>query len=227
MEVRRKKAEDAKRLGEAYYMQGSHSKALKALLEAEKLNPDDAELQNDLGLTYRAKERYDFAIAHFKKALAIDPKDGRAKNNLGTAYLDIQKWDMAIPIFKELLEDLTYITPQYPLFSLGWSYHNKNDYQLAERYYREALTHDPNFIKARRGLGLTYKAMGRVREAIFIFEKTIKLSPQVPHLHYDLGELYALTGEYQKAREAYSTVMKLVPNSPLAAEAELIATKLP
>jgi Tfp pilus assembly protein PilF len=226
MEVRRKKAEDAKRLGEAYYMQGSYSKALKALLEAEKLNPDDAELHNDLGLTYRAKEKHNLAITHFKKALAIDPKNGRVKNNLGTAYLDLQKWDLAIPIFEDLLEDLTYITPQYPLFSLGWSYHNKKEYQLAERYFRKALIHDPKFIKARRGLGLTYKESGRMPEAIFIFEKAIKLSPQVPHLYYDLGELYALTGEYQKAREAYRTVMKLVPNSPLAAEAEMIVPKI-
>jgi Tfp pilus assembly protein PilF len=133
---------------------------------------------------------------------------------------------MAIPIFKELLEDLTYITSQYPLFSLGWSYYNKKDYHLAEHYFRKALTHDPKFIKARRGLGLTYKATDRVPEAIFTFEKAIKLSPQVPHLYYDLGALYATVGENRKAREAYNTVIKLVPNSPLAAEAEMIAAKL-
>jgi len=215
-----RKAEDKKRLGEAFYLQGNYTQALKVLLEAERLHPDDAELHNDLGLVYRAKEKYDLAIVHFKKALAINPGYAQAKNNLGWVYLDQKKWDKAIPIFEELLEDLTYITPQFPLFGLGWAYYNKKNYALSKQYYLKALKMDPKFIKALRGLGLTYKALGRISEAISTLERAVEISPQIPHLHYDLGQLYALAGDGIKAREAYENVIKLVPHSALAAEAK-------
>ena len=72
--AQRKKEAEAKRdLGEAYLRDRKFTLALKELLEAEKLNPNDYYLQNDLGLVYYHKNLPEKAIVHFKKSLDIKP----------------------------------------------------------------------------------------------------------------------------------------------------------
>ena len=209
-----------RRLGEAHYRERNYTAALKALLEAEKIYPNDPQLQNDLGLTYMGKEENGLAVDSFKKAIALKPDFSHAKNNLGTAYLAQKKWDLAIPYFKEVAEDLTYETPHFPLSNLGWAYYNKKDYRLAEQYYLKALKSQPRFILALRGLALTYKETGRISEAISTTEKGIGYAPQIPQLYFDLGELYTVSRKYDKALDAYTKVVTLVPDSPLSEKAE-------
>ena len=225
-EERIKRMEDMRRLGEAHYREGNYTAALRALLEAKKNYPDDPQLQNDLGLTYMGKEKYELAVDRFKKAITLKPDYSHAKNNLGTAYLAQKKWDLAIPYFKEAAEDLTYETPHFPLSNLGWAYYNKKDYNLSKQYYQKALKHSPKFTKALLGLARTYKETGRIPEAISTVKKAIGYDPQLPHLYFDLGDLYTLSRDYEKALQAYSRVVTLVPDSPLAVEAEKQIVKL-
>ena len=94
-ETLRKQGESSRNLGEAYMAQGNYTAALKELMAAEQLTPDDPYLHNDLGLTYMVKDRLDLAIRHFKKALALKPDYAPAMNNLGAAYLAQQNRDAA------------------------------------------------------------------------------------------------------------------------------------
>ena len=48
MAVQKQQGEALRNLGEEYYKQGDYTSALKELLKAEALYPDDAFLQNDL-----------------------------------------------------------------------------------------------------------------------------------------------------------------------------------
>ena len=217
---RKKKAEDYKRIAAEYMSQGDYTAGLINLLKAEKLNADDPQLYNYLGLTYRAKNRNDLAIVHFKKAVSLRPGYSKAKNNLGTVYMDLKRWDLAVPYFKEAAEDLTYETPHFALSNLGWVYYNKRDYPLAEHYYQKTLDIRPRFVVALRGLALTLIATGRYTDAAVYLERAVALAPQIPHLYYDLGEVYSLTGQYRKAHRSYDQVLEMVPNSPLAAEAK-------
>jgi len=189
-------------------------------LKAEALYPDDPFLQNDLGLTYKAKKRMDLATKHFKKALELKPDYAPAKNNLGAVYLDKKEWDTAIKYFKEVSENMLYATPYIALSNLGWAYYNKKEYTLSETYYLKALDLEPKFINAQRGLGLTYIAMGRIDEAVKIFEKAVKDYPKFAPLYDDLAKVYVLSHDDEKALDAYQKVIELAPGSPMAEEAE-------
>ncbi len=222
----KKKAETYKRIGSEYYNEGDYTTALKNFLEAEKLNADDPELHNYLGLTYQAKRRPDLAVVHLKKAIELRPDYSIAKNNLGTVYMELKQWDLAIPYFKEAAADLTYETPHRALSNLGGVYYNKRDYQQAEYYYRMALDAKPKFVLALHGLGMTLIATEKYTEAVDQLERAVSLAPRVPRLYYDLGEAYSLSGRYQKARESYNTVIALDPSGPLAAEAKKQLVKI-
>ena len=226
LEVRKSQEEASRNLGEAYMGQGDYTSALKEFLKAEKLYSKDPYLQNDLGLVYMAKKKIDIAINHFKKAVEIKPDYAPAKNNLGTAYLAQKKWDDAIACFKEITGDLLYATPHYPLSNLGFAYYNKKEYRLAEKYYQDALKIEPGFVYALSGLGKTYIATGRIPEAVTILEKATRNSPRSAKLYFDLADAYRLSQEHKKALDAYSKVLELAPNSPLAVEARKEAEKI-
>ncbi|MFO7494190.1 MAG: tetratricopeptide repeat protein, partial [Desulfobacterales bacterium] len=135
----KKKAEASRNLGEALMQQGDYPGALREFLAAEKLNPEDPILHNDLGLFYRIKDRLDLAIHHFKLAIELKPGYAVAQNNLGEVYLQKKEWDTAIIIFKELSENLLYAPPHSPLTNLGFAYYNKGNFTWAEAYYLKAL----------------------------------------------------------------------------------------
>ncbi|MDH3355898.1 MAG: tetratricopeptide repeat protein [Desulfobacteraceae bacterium] len=226
IKVQKKQGEALRNLGEEYYKQGDYTSALKELLKAQALYPDDAFLQNDLGLTYKAKKRLDLAAKHFRKALEIKPDYAPAKNNLGTVYLDKKEWDTAIKYFKEVSENMLYATPHIALANLGWAYYNKKEYTLSETYYLKALDLEPMFINAQRGLGLTYVAMGRIDEAVEIFEKAVKNYPKFALLYDDLAKVYVLLHDDEKALDAYQKVVELAPDSAMAREAEKAAQRI-
>ncbi|MBW2635072.1 MAG: tetratricopeptide repeat protein, partial [Deltaproteobacteria bacterium] len=69
MEKKRAQSKATRQLGEAYMRQGDYTAALRELLKAESLSPGDHLVQNDLGLIYMSKFRYDLAETHFKKAI--------------------------------------------------------------------------------------------------------------------------------------------------------------
>ena len=226
MDVQKQQGEAVRNLGEEYYKQGNYTSALRELLKAEALYPNDPYLQDDLGLTYKAKKRLDLAIKHFKKALELKPDYAPAKNNLGTVYLDKKEWDTAIKYFKEISENMLYATPYIALSNLGWAYYNKKEYTLSETCYLKALDLEPKFINAQRGLGLTYIAMGRIDEAVKIFEKAVKDYPKFAPLYDDLAKVYVLSHDYEKAIDAYQKVIELAPGSPIAEEAEKAARRI-
>ena len=226
LEARKGQGEASRKLGEALMEQGDITLALRELLEAEALYPNDPFLQNDLGLVYGAKEEYDLAIRHFKRAVKLNPSYAPARNNLGVIYLTKEDWDEAIKCFKAITGDLLYAAPHYPLSNLALAYYGKGSYELAEKNYLEALRKEPDYAKALHGLGKTYVAMGRVPEALVVFERAVRRSPRSPQLHFDTAHAHALAGDHPNALAAYNRVVELAPASQIAIEAEEEAARI-
>lgn len=216
----RQQADAVRQLGEAYMSEQNYTMALSELLKAERLNPEDHLLHQDLGIVYMAKGELGLAVPHFKKALEIKPDFAPARNNLGAAYLAMKEWDAAIDCFKLLTKDLLYATPHYPLANLGKAYYEKKEYANAENYYQEALKVEPGFVNALFGLGRTYLSMGQVQKAADYFQRSVEAEPLLAEAHFDLAEAHRLLGNIEKARQGYARVVELSPNSDLEREAK-------
>ncbi|MBU0993668.1 MAG: tetratricopeptide repeat protein [Proteobacteria bacterium] len=222
-----KQAEALRNLGEAYIQQGNYSAALKELLKAETLTPNDPYLQNAMGRAYMGKDRLDIAISHFKKAILLKPDYAAAINSLGAAYLAAKDWDKAIEIFTELSRNILYGTPHFPLSNLGYAYYNKKIYDLAEQKYLAALDLEPQFIIALRGLGKTYLAQGKIEKAKTTFEKAVQIAPNYAELHSDLAKAYIASKDFKKASDEIKKTIELAPkDSELSKEAVEIGKKL-
>jgi type IV pilus biogenesis/stability protein PilW len=221
-----KQADATRNLGEAYMSKGDFTKALREFIKAERLNPDDPYLQNDLGLAYLAKKKPNKAIYHFERAIKLKQDYTPALNNLGQAYLTKKEWDRAIKIFEEVLEDVLYVTPHYPMVNLGWAYYNKGEYRVAEKYYLESLENQPDFTHALYGLGRCYLKQGRLTEAKSVLERAASLSPQTAEIFFELANAYKLSRDYRNAYLAYQKVVELKPQSAMAQTARQEAARM-
>ncbi len=214
-------------MGQAYLVQGNFTAALKELLQAEALNPDDPVLQNYLGLAYRGKERPDLAITHFNKALSLMPNYAAARNNLGETYLALKAWDKAIAVFQTLSKDMLYATPHFADLNLGWAYFNIRDFAAAEKHYQKTLSFyqtgtpkDINYVKALRGLGRCAQNQGDWNSAKNYYQKGLALAPDFAPLYLDMGRLWKTAGQLAKARDAFLQVTTLLPDSDLGYQAQ-------
>jgi Flp pilus assembly protein TadD len=69
--------------------------AIAALESAERLDPQDADVQNLLGYSYRKIEKLDEAFKHYLRALELNPRHLGAHEYLGRAYLMAGKPELA------------------------------------------------------------------------------------------------------------------------------------
>jgi len=217
---RKEKAEALRKLGEAYMSENKTAAAFRKLKEAEKLNPNDSYTQFALGIFYFNKKKYSLAIKRYQRCLELNPDFASVRNNIGLAYLQKGEYDKAILNFKELTDNYVYATPHYPLANMGQAYYYKNDFQLAEKYLKEALDLEPQFIIAVHWLGRTQLALGKTAEAVQTLEKAAELNSSVPEIYFDLGKAYQTMGKTDASKHAYQRVVELDPDGGLGDQAK-------
>jgi tetratricopeptide (TPR) repeat protein len=222
--VRQGRAE--RELGKSYMLSGDFTNALKHMLEAERLNPDDHILQNYIGQVYFLKKSYEKSIEHFEKALNLKPDYAVARNNLGAVYLTMEQWDKAIEIFNQISGDLLYATPHFPQYNLGRAYYGKKQYAVAEQYFKKALKIQPEYSQALWGLGLTYLAVGRNSEAVAALSGAVQLSPDFAQGHFDLGRAYLKIRDYRKAKDSFGKAAVLSPDTDIGIESKRVLEHL-
>ena len=113
--------------------------ALTELLIAEKLDPENSTVQNNLALTYFVRDRFDLAEIHVDRAVKLNPNYTEARNNRARILIERSKYAEAIEEAKRVTQDLTY---QYPI--RGWTnialaYFRKGDFKNARDSATEAL----------------------------------------------------------------------------------------
>jgi len=126
-------------LGISYVRQGKLRDGLEKLLEASKLDPENAAIHHKVALVYRDLGEYELSLEHFKKALALRPRYPEAQNNLGTLYMLMRKWDLAIESFQKAVADILYKTPHYAYHNMGLAYFNQGNYEKARAHLNGAL----------------------------------------------------------------------------------------
>jgi len=216
----RKQSEAQRDLGEAYMSQGNFTAALKELLEAESLYPDDYLLQDDIGKAYTAKKRYETALIHFQLSIDLQPDYGPAKNNMGSVFLLMKRWDDAIDVLNQVSDNILYATPHYPIYNLGWAYYNKKMYAKAISYFKKALEIQTDFVLPMRGIALCHMAEGRLADATRWLEKGAKAAPKFQQIHYELAGAYLRVGAYEKAKTTLSDTIDIDDQTPVAAKAK-------
>lgn len=202
-------------MGVSYFNENNMAAALAELTEAEKYEPDNAELFNYLGMAYYNKKKFEIAEQKYLKALSLKPAYSEVRNNLGVDYLEMQRWDDAVHQFKLVTEDIFYQNQAAATINLGLAYFGKGDYPKALSVLRSVVANFPRDPRGRLNLGRVYFALDKYSLAIDEYKKALELNRDYANAFYNLGLAYLKIKDNDSALAAFREVLRLVPDSEI------------
>lgn len=145
-------------LSQAYVGRQRYDEAVKILLEAIDLNPQYADLYNNLGSLYDIKGERDKAEEYLQRAIEINPRFGKAYCNRGVLYAGEGRWVEAEADYRTALQ----FSPDAPKthYNLGVALFNLNRLVEARAEFDKTYTLAPDDGEAIYNLAVTSLKLG-------------------------------------------------------------------
>ena len=211
-------------LGWVYLSCRNHEKAYDAYCQADiiaykraiRIDPNDAQAHFDLAQSYHYNEEDNIeqAIERYRAAIRIEPNWAGAWLFLGLAYEDVGHYHKAINAYEEALiidpEDLyTQACLANGYLELGISYEKVGRDEEAQAYIQKAMLTNPNLPTELFRYGKWDYREGNWMDAIENYKLSIKLKPNNPEAHYNLGKAYLKIENKDLAWEEYEILKTL------------------
>ncbi len=186
---------------------------------AAKLNPDSAELWNNLGGVEMAKPDYAAALRCFDKALTINPDLPFALVNAGQAHNRLGNAAEAERLFRRALELVP--SDADAANHLGLLLAKRGDLTEAAKYFQQAITHQRDHAAAINNLAVLYLRAGKPNDSIAALRYGIAQSPDYDAFYLNLARIYSDLGDQTKARQALDELLQRQPRHAAARKALL------
>ncbi|MGB3514034.1 MAG: tetratricopeptide repeat protein [Microcoleaceae cyanobacterium] len=159
---------------------------------ALEINPQKTEIEFKLKQLLDKKERLEEEIIELRKKIKLNPNRGYYYN-LGIALTRQQKWDEAVVAYRQAIE----IDPDF----YWWFYHNiwsaftqENKLEEVRAFFQSFLEKNQNSFWAYLNLGEALTRLGKVEEAIPLYQKachqqTQKSYPDFVKLPENIGKV--------------------------------------
>lgn len=200
-------------IGTQHFERGQYPHALKELLEAEKLDPSNPLVHNNLGLVYLVRERPQLAEKSFRRALSLKKDFTEARNNLVRALIDLKKFDLAEKEMKLVIDDLTYPAPDRAYMNLGYLYYSQGKWAQARDGFARAVQARRESCPANTFLGRTFFEMKNYGAAKDQFEKAIAFCQRQldDEAHYYSALTFFRMGDRDGALRRFQELPKIYP----------------
>ena len=177
--------------------------------------PDDGIGYYFAGLIKDAKGDKRQAIDEFETALAKQPSAVEPLSGIVKAYLSMEDVDAAAERLSRAKQDL----PESPVVRnlLGEVNVVRNDYDSAEREFKEAIELSPQFAVPYRNLSRLYVTQEHMSAAIEILEQGLANTDRDTAVVFQLATLYERNGDSDAAIAQYEALLERDPQSIPAA----------
>jgi Flp pilus assembly protein TadD len=193
------------RAGDRVQAAGDASSAINVYRSALDKNPAyKLPLYLKLGEAYMNAGRIDDAKKVYEEALPLDEND-EIKKQLGRLYLSTGQPDAAISIFDGIV--LMHKDDVKALNGLGVAYDLKGEHQLAQGYYRKALSINGENDQTKSNLGLSLAFEGKYEESLKLLRPMGEALGATSKQRHNLALVYALSGDQSKAQEIFGKDM--------------------
>ena len=195
-------------LGKVWAGQGEFDKAEKLFRKAHKLKPENGFPEYYLGELYAEQNRLEEAAAFFREALSKDGVDPlKICNALGSVYRKAKDYPNAI-IFSLIALELDPDNLD-SMINLGISYESSGHHKKALSLFEKAAAKGLQSVDLYNNWGVSAFSLKMVDNSIIYFQKAIKIDPEHPESHYNLGIAYGSKGLFSKARKEMALAMNL------------------
>ena len=163
-----------------------------------------------LGLKIKQEKGPAEAIAALENATKLDPDFASALFDLGLVYRNSQQEILARNLFIKAFAVRSHATAR-KRFSIEGLYYSfvTVDYDKTVETYRQWMRVYPRDERPVSNLGSFYGDVCEYPKAIAQFQEARRMNPKNYIVHEDLIELLTAAGEFEKAREAYSEMLRM------------------
>jgi Tfp pilus assembly protein PilF len=202
------------KIGTGHISAGNYPQALAELIQAEKLDPSNPAIQNNLGLAYFLRERYDLAEKHIRMALDLKPDFSEARNNLGRTLIERGKYTEAIAEINKVIEDLTYPNPDKAYTNLGIAEFKLRNFDSAKRSFLKSIEIQRENCLAQSYYGRCLYELKDFRRSAEALDRAVGFCQRIlfdePHYYSALS--YYQLGQVNKAEARLEELIKLYPD---------------
>lgn len=198
------------RVGSSHLEKGNYPDALKDLLTAESLNPEDPLIYNNLGLTYFMMKRFELAEKNLRKAVELEPTFTDARNNLGRVLIERGSFKEARQQLDKVLEDLTFAQPGKVHINYGLSYFKEQNYKEAKESFLKAINFDRENCLAQNFYGRSLLELKDSERAVKALDRAagycLKINFDEPIYYGAIG--YYRLGDHLRAQSRLETLIQ-------------------
>ncbi len=185
--------------------------ARNEMLRLTKLDPKNAEYIYFLGRIDRQNQNLEAAEQDFAKTVAVNPKFMRAYEDLGQVQEELGGTEKARKTYElAAVENRGLKRPwEWSPVDLGAFLLKSNDYENAEKLFREALQYNPRFGWAHYYMGRVFEKKQRNVEAINEFQAAVVSEPKMRQAWLALGQLFSRSGNKEQANRCINIFKEL------------------
>jgi len=199
-------------LGLIHGREQNFREAIRVLLKAIELDPDDITAMINLGSVYLGYEKIDVALKWTKKAIDIDPNSIDALLQYAFLLSENSQIDECIEVFQKAL----LVSPNNSTIyeRMSDAYMAKNDMDKAKEYLDKAYEIDPNNVQIINRVGQFAMAQeDDLHKAMRLFNKGIEINPKDSISYNNMGIAYTETGDLEKAKSYFLKAISLAPET--------------
>ena len=210
------------------YRQMERFKDANAEYKTASTGIKDPDLYSEWGYCLGKTDEWDKSVARLETAKEMSPT-AIDNSNVGWAYYNkgnteaVAKNDEAAKkdyaAAKPYLETAVQQDPKLDAayLNLGSTHNALGEFQIAVNVLQTALSLRPNWIIASNQLGLGYRGMNDLVNAVATFRRVVDLDGRNTFGLYNLGEAYNASGNKKEAKKVNDRLKKIDPALRLAA----------
>lgn len=194
----------------AYLNEKNHNMAMRDMLQAIQLDPDNAAYMLTLSDIYMSMGLMENCMEALDKALKLEPDNVESMLKLAEINLIMMKHKEAIE-YADMAIDADKSNP-LPYFIKAYTYEEAGDTVGAIKNYLEAIDKNQSYYDAYIQLGLIYSTANNPL-AIDYFNNALNLDPQSVEALYALGLFYQQAEDTENAISTYNRLLVVDPQN--------------
>ncbi len=176
------------------------------------------------GNQFFVEKKYDEAISAYEQFLQTNPNAYQVHLNIGNCYKEKGDLDKALEEYNTVLEGVKQEEEDLSgneiaaraLAATGEAYLKKEDYENAQKYFKNSIDIYPKDEVLAYNVGEIYFSNNKIDDALHYFELSKQIKPDWEKPYLRLGYVYLNKGDFEKAEENLKKFLEMAPESPEA-----------
>ncbi len=196
----------------AFEQQNQYNLALKYLVQAFELEPDNLSYIYDLAYCYERVDKLDKALDYYNKFLDIDPFSENVWYNLGVIYNRLDNYEKAIEAYDYAIAlDDEYASA---FFNKANTLANNGDHKVAIEVYNELLFLEEGNEQVICYLGECYEKIEQWDKALEYYRNALTVNPDYADAWLGWGMVMFAKGAYKESLYYVEKAIKFFPENP-------------